>query len=444
MAMLRMKKCGGVVLRLSKYRKGAASFYIVAIATLALTIVATSFAMVVVSEVSRSSNSELARSAYDSAMAGVEDAKLAYANYQRCVVLGSYEDALSDGAEVTCQDIVYYMNHPSCDMVGWILGRIPKGVESEVAINDTVAGGGSETNQAYTCVKIDSVLNDYRSTLAEGHAVRVIKPALSGISANEIKKIKLSWYTNSEEANYNYLNTSGALGENARVVFPLSSETVVAVPPVVALQIIQTHTEFRVTDFDYVNSAMGLTDRATVYLVPSDSATMASGGAEGNYVGVGKAISKNLMAQTNDDNTVNLPMVVDCSDNESDEFACSVEIELPDVISTTGGGVARGVRSNETFRLVVALPYGRSDTDFAVEFLCGEGACSNGVAKLEGAQVKIDSTGRANDLYRRVEVRLEAEADESGDEEFPYYAVQLNGADERGWSLIKDLTVTGR
>ena len=70
--------------KMSKFKNGAASFYIVAISTLILVIIAASFAAVIISEVARSSNDDLAQSAYDSALAGVEDAKLAYYNYQNC------------------------------------------------------------------------------------------------------------------------------------------------------------------------------------------------------------------------------------------------------------------------------------------------------------------------------------------------------------------------
>ena len=52
-----------------KFKKGAASFYIVAFSTLILLIVATSFAAVIISEITRTSNDDLSQSAYDSSMA---------------------------------------------------------------------------------------------------------------------------------------------------------------------------------------------------------------------------------------------------------------------------------------------------------------------------------------------------------------------------------------
>ena len=51
---------------------------------------------------------------------------------------------------------------------------------------------------------------------------------------------------------------------------------------------------------------------------------------------------------------------------------------------------------------------------------------------ISNTQVSIDSTGRANDLYRRVDVRLDA-ADNASP--YPMYAIQLLGSGDS--SLIK-------
>ena len=69
-----------------------------------------------------------------------------------------------------------------------------------------------------------------------------------------------------------------------------------------------------------------------------------------------------------------------------------------------------------------------------LQSVAGGGAMGDtSLASLNGVQVLIDSTGRANDLYRRVEVRLEP-ADNAF--AYPFYAVQV------GEALEKDLTVT--
>ena len=71
-----MKKSKGL------FKEGAASFYVVAFSTMILMVIAASFAAIIISEMNRTSNDDLAQSAYDSALAGIEDAKIAFYNYQ--------------------------------------------------------------------------------------------------------------------------------------------------------------------------------------------------------------------------------------------------------------------------------------------------------------------------------------------------------------------------
>ena len=168
-----------------KFKKGAASFYIVAFSTLILMILATSFAAVIISEITRTSNDDLSQSAYDSAMAGVEDAKLAFYSYRNCVAQG-------DAMNAECRGIVDKMNEQDCDMVSDILGRT------------TVEGGGviiQETNvsnnmqQAYTCVEIDDSLEEYASSLSTSNMIDVIEPKFDdGVTAAQIGEIQVNWY----------------------------------------------------------------------------------------------------------------------------------------------------------------------------------------------------------------------------------------------------------
>ena len=61
----------------SKAKKGATSIYVVMIATLLFSIITVSFIRAIVSESHRTTDDELAQSAYDSALAGIEDTKTA-------------------------------------------------------------------------------------------------------------------------------------------------------------------------------------------------------------------------------------------------------------------------------------------------------------------------------------------------------------------------------
>ncbi len=432
----------------NKFKQGAASFYIVAFSTLILMILAASFAAVIISEVTRTSNEDLSQSAYDSALAGVEDAKLAFANYKRCIESGAKGNGmLSEGTTITCSDIIYWMEHPDCDMVAHILGRIGKTEAGEVPINDTVITTGGEVksdlNQAYTCVEIDGDLGDYRASLSSSSSEKLVQVALDGVEASQIKKVRIKWHSNRERAVYNYSNY---LEESNRVAFQPVSAVRASTPPTLQVQLVQTAQTFLLTDFDISDG--NSTDRATMFLVPSNDANAAATSSnKTSYTGIYEndenVIKANQIASTNN-HQKNLPFLAYCPNDSLNDYACTVDFVLPNPVGD-------GTRNNGTFMFVVSLPYGQPDTDFAMEFYCADGAvCSkqnvtiegvateqnSSLAKLKGVQVNVDSTGRANDLYRRVEVRLEA-VDTTF--KYPLYALQLlDDSNSSGGVLLKD------
>ena len=430
-------------MRKSGFKKGAASFYIVAFAALILVIIASSFVMVVISEVNRASNSDLSRSAYDSAMAGVEDAKLALRNYQKCLEQGySGEGFISGGDDVTCDDILYYMNHPDCDMVAHILGRLRKDESGEVEISEG-AGSSNSMNQAYTCVIIKTELSDYKADLDSSGSYKIIKVNLQDPSQiNNINAVRLSWRSvSSDSPRYSNFLVS-LFDQPQRVVFGRFDESSLSTPPTLALQLVQTAKEFSLSDVIKSSITDSETDRATLYLVPTNSDAAAAGSTGSNYIGTYSAeddrnyITESQVVSTNNLEK-NLPYVVHCGN----DGLCQVVIEIPKPIG--------GDRSADTFMFAVSLPYGKPETEFTLE-LCIESSCESvasdqvagagetGTVSLSSMQVLIDSTGRANDLYRRVEVRMEGA--DSGATYFPY-AIQATDDGGGDAAIEKKLVV---
>lgn len=450
---------------MQKFKKGIASFYIVAFSTLILLIIAVSFATVVISQIARTSNDDLSQSAYDAALAGIEDAKLAFANYRSCLQKEDTKPVPPNGDNiVTCNEIIYWMTEErNCDMVARILGRIGETAPGgEVMISETTSANGNNLNQAYTCVKIETSLSDYRASLSSTTPYKVVRVKLEDKEKiNDIKTIRLSWYSNREGDVYNY-NNFIEYGGGWRVAFQPIAATRAATPPTMALELIQTASGFTLSELNGMANAQNQTDRATMYFVPSsDKTAVSSSGknganAEGSvtatstyvgfYNGESNYIPASWVAKTNTQ-TKNLPYAVYCPDVDSadrdgsEEFACSVDIQLPEPIGTK--------RNPETFMLVAYLPYERPDTDFSIEFLCADGAvCSNLVGgenetvssnllKLNGVQTLVDSTGRANDLFRRVEMRME-----TTDAGFPYplYAIEATDNGSSVASIEKELS----
>ncbi len=426
-------------------KSGAAAFYIVAFSTLLLSIIALSFVTVIISEIVRTSNSDLSASAYDSALAGIEDAKAALLNYQSCINQG-YEETTPNTTNdtLTCGEIIWYMNHPDCDMVGHILGRIRKSDSQEVLVEETTtAGTGNNLQQAYTCVKIQNKLNDYRSSLTQSTSSRAINISLTEDEANSLNAIRLSWYSNKNDGTvYNYGNVNGN-----KVTFPALDVTSASVPPTLSLQLFQTNSSFTLDDLTM--SKGNQTDRGTIYLVPTKS-TETSSTDISNHLATwdstknDNVIRSNAFVKANDKTAINVPYTIYCPENSSAEFACSASISIPRPIGDT--------RNPDTLMFIVSLPYGVPDTDFAIE-LCTESVCSKKAyseyTDLENAsgnndkiqissQVLIDSTGRANDLFRRVEVRLD---NSNSYFSYPDYALQLLGNDGSA-NLQKDFYTT--
>ena len=429
----------------TRFRKGVASFYVVAFSTLLLVIIAASFAAIIISEIARTSNDDLAQSAYDSALAGVEDAKVAYYNYRNCLNQGAVRaNGVNYADGLDCKEIIYLVEKEGsdCDVVAHILGRKIESVDENgnegVMVSETT--NQNNMKQAYTCVKLANQLKDYRTTLTSNTQVRVLQVKLEdGVSANDINSVRISWHADSSGHTLNYGNFNFSTDS---VVFPPFTNGT-PVPPTIALTMIQTSKTFYFSDFDL--SKGDRTNRGTLYLVPIGKKEKASISKPGNYYGVYNG-SKNFITpaqvvKSNDKAAKNLPFGVYCSD-ESDMY-CTVEIGLPKP-------VGEGVRNDDTFMFAISLPYGaKYDTQIAMAFCKSATECvssqvldggeeETNIVSLKGMQVGVDSTGRANDLFKRVEVRLD-----TGGNAMPYplYGIQLLGSG--GGSLLKkNLTVT--
>ena len=394
-----------------KMKNGAASFYVIAFSTLILLIIVASFTALVIAQITRSSNDDLSQSAYDSALAGVEDAKLAYYNYQACLAQGATAERPSSinpngGESLSCRVIVWLMEQSgvdggekelsdvginSCDVVPIILGR--KIDETGVKIKEA-ENVNNNMQQSYTCVKINTTLPNFRATVSEGNQIRVVQPKFS-VASDNIVKMRISWGVGIDKATF---VSSGTFPKNTT-----------ANPPAIAVALVQAggageDEGFTMNDFNLYNGfgSNSTTNRGMVYLIPRKS----TGFLE---------IGSDRLLKSNNKLADDAPVDVDCSHAAGSGYECSLDMTLPKPIG--------GKRSDDNFVVAVMSPYGNT-ADFQLEFFCDEGdTCSvkkvwseelgesetgsKEQATLDGMQISIDSTGRANDLFRRVEARLE-------------------------------------
>ena len=424
-----------------KVKKGAASFYVVAFSTLILLIIVASFTALVIAQITRSSNDDLSQSAYDSALAGVEDAKLAYFSYQNCVSQGATAKQPAAGASgsLSCGEIIWLVDNAvdDCDVVARILGRTiikddngnPIGVSVDEAKGNTDNRGANNMQQTYTCTKLQTSLKDYRTTLSSANPMKAVNIKIDNmgredITVDSIKKIKVSWGSDMNESDVKMTNLVSGQVKFRKV----TSSTPAANPPTIAIAVVQAEREFTMSDLTVAKN--GRTDRSLVYLTPVTTSGRSTTTITDNYTGTDfgydtsakmnlSKISASSMIKSNNQVRENLPFGVSCPNVGVSDFACSVMIELPQPVDSNNDGVA--LRGDDSFTVAMMLPYG-APTDVMLEFFCADGKTC-GVEKmitedgetqsntsqinLKGMQIGIDSTGRANDLFRRVDTRIE-------------------------------------
>lgn len=405
--------------RRGKTKRGAVSLYIVLFTTLLITVIALGFTRVMMNERRQVSDTDLSQTAYDSAMTGVEDAKLAVLRYNECLSTGNLYPSGSNTR--TCNDIVSVMRtgQPTagsinaCDGVPYVLGRTID-PETPIQENDNSSTTHEQTDQAYTCVRVSDDTIDFLSTLDAQTRSRLI-PLRTGDA--EFNQIVISW-----SRSRNGVSTAGlpgaAAGGNPPIRLPETWPT--NAPPVLSASLIQTGNSFTLSQFETANGST--TNRAAMMLVPvsSGGSNTIAASAAANFTSPGG------VAETNDQK-INNPFPISCTNPVGGSYSCSVTINLPNPI----GGTRANMHDGTSFLLLESI-YPITAQDFQVRVQ------KNGaVVPLVGVQVAVDSTGRNSDLLRRIEGRIEVV-----DTAFPYpeWTVQLNG--EAGASFCKNFMVT--
>jgi hypothetical protein len=214
----------------------------------------------------------------------------------------------------------------------------------------------------------------------------------------------------------------------------------------------QTAGAFNPNDF-YVSAGINensRTNRGTLLLRPSNNSDVRSKHLidSSNYSNV---LTQNSLAYSAN-KSFNTPTDVYCESDPDNfggswgNYACAADFYVPQPIGA-------GDRNMKTNFLVVSLPYGRPETDIAVKmYSCMDakqpiskkmdndsGSKVNNCTLVEFANVQpmVDSTGRANDLFRRVESRIEL-----ADTSFPISNYALAVDDPNGKGVSKSFYVT--
>jgi len=347
-------------------QKGSVSLFVVIFATLLIVIVTTAFIRVMVQEQMQATSNDLSKSALDSAYAGVEDAKRLMVEYSQNCPPGE--------ASTRCGQL---RNVLGMDVNGWTTDCM--GIASALYSPDTVNNSkdgiainannnSDDLNQAYTCLKVNMQPQDYVGQLTSNTS-RIIKlQAKNG----DPTKIRLEWYATQP-------GDTVDVDKNATTSFySLPQEWPENRPPVFKAQLLQYKSDFRLADFDTESD-----HNATLFLLPAS---------------VGASVGDNLPLSFSLDGrlsrTTGSVQNVKCIDDSKTKYACSVDISLPDL------GNPDTVR---TAYLKLSQFYSAINTDFRVTMFDASG----NTLQFANVQAAVDSTGRANELFRRVQSRVD-------------------------------------
>jgi hypothetical protein len=346
-------------------QSGAVSLFVVVFASLLITVIVVGFVRIMIQDQRQATAAELSQSAYDSALAGVEDAKRALAIYQdRCS---------SNPDTQECIELKQSLNSNTCNAA--IANNLDDVVFDSSEVKIEQPGKSNTLDQAYTCVKINLDTFDYLGHTPT-HLVDTIPLEVTpGSSVNEVL---VEWFNLSDIGSIDGGNTEVDLYDGdptAPLPLPAQNTWPTNRPPVLRLQVIQYSETagFSLSDFDDNSDSQSNTNTIFLYPTPSDfSGTIAIADIDARRSSSAR------------------PYPASCrSDLASGGYACSARIALPEPI---GGG-------ERVAFLNLSSIYGRAT--YRVSPFSGSQP-----VRFNSVQPEVDSTGRASDLFRRVRARI--------------------------------------
>lgn len=355
-----------------------------------MAVITVGFIQLMTKDQQQATANDLSRSAYDSAQAGIEDAKRLLLLDQSC------DNGTADSATINCAVVATALASRQCNTLA--AGGVVSETNNETIIQQSAGDNSAKLDQAYTCVKVVEDTSDYLGKVDAGDSVVV---PLSGVSP--FNKVVLSWF---EEKDIESSTNSRAIafpGSGTSVSLPRDNGALwkANAPSLMRAQLIQVGKSFQLSDFNGTGSS-GKGSANTLFLYPA-----AAG-----------ATTMNFGSDSRQDPAI-APQLVSCrSTIAGGGYACSIELTLPD---PEDGSAA----DRHAFLHLAAL-YNASH--FKVELKNS----SDSLVKFAGIQPEVDSTGRANDMFRRVVSRVELRSSMT----YPRSAVDLYG------NLCKNFSVT--
>lgn len=395
-------------------QSGAVSLFVVIFATLLITVITVSFLRLMINDQSQASNNDLSQSAYDSAKAGVEDAKRTLLRYQKIC---------SEQGKDACKALASSINQAACNAalrIGDVVSAADvNGIDTSVATGEVLVQqttGDRALDQAYTCVTIQLLTDDYIGSVGVGQSKLVPLIGKNKDETTDFNSVTIEWFSTedmSQAASGSYVVSLPSASDGQPLLDQASWPA--NRPSVLRTQLMQfgvgTST---ITDFDTTVDSAGTTqsNANTVFLYPTSAGSVSSRSFTGSDQRKATAEGDAPADQRND-----TPLPVNCVGNlASGGYACTTTLTLPEPV---GGG--------DRVAFLRVTPYYNA-SHFRITL-----AKNGTTTQFDSVQPIIDSTGRANTLFRRVADRVDLV-----DTSFPY----PDGAIDLTGNLCKDFGVT--
>lgn len=339
---------------------------------LLITVITLGFIQITATEQQQALNNDLSASALASAQSGIEDGKRAILKYL----------SLPTGATKTTYYTKMTTDSASCNSI----------TGSEIGTDLGLSASGNvvdnpQINQAYTCLTVNLNSPDFLGQSSAGKSQIVPLKALG----NTYQQIKISWHLLSTAVGSEGDGLPGATPGTAPYYAdgPLLYPVINTSMPALGWNKLGYPAYLRVQLFGHPNAAFTRADlnarSRSALLVPAQSGTPAA-----TPIDLG-AIDPNPgtfgTAELN-------PRTIRCNPTPTSSlgtYACTALLQLP-------AGATYASTTN-TYFLRVTPEYGQ--THFRVALVNAGSEVS-----FDGVQPIIDSTGRANDVFRRLQARV--------------------------------------
>lgn len=366
------------MVKMINFRKGGISIFVVIMVSILVSIMSVGFLRLMLRDQEQASKLDLSQSAYDSAQAGIEDAKRFLRIYRGACNGRAVGNKVFEGRTYDCDAMHRAVQGGDC----YTLATAGIGVNGAETIIQTTNGTGGTSNdanlnQAYTCVKIQMNTADFLGRANEG-APSVV--SLRGVSG--FNQVKISWHSKENLANGTNISLDSVNNPNMRPDF-IKNWRSKNRPAIIKAQL-----------YGYVpGNPNSSTSMDTPYSDDGNgSAEMLLYPANGSDLKVSN--NSNLPTVRRDENSSNattdytFTRCLNRLDASSNTYACEMVINIGREVS---------VNDMAYLRLTPMM----NEADFKVQLMK-----NSAIVDFNGSQPKVDSTGRANTQFRRVEGRV--------------------------------------